>query len=121
MHALTPRAIRCEMGISERVAARRAHVSRDTVEKYESGEFIPTRSKRRRLDELYGMWRAELAWSAHIGKSAAEDDEISPRDSGDADVYSDDSEHPTSRPANSGITLLETIPAPPGIPAEFAA
>jgi predicted transcriptional regulator len=80
VHALTPRAIRCEMGIPEERACRRAHVSRETLRKYERGEFIPTRTKRQRLDAMYGGWRAELAWSVEVGHTAAEDDEMSPRD-----------------------------------------
>lgn len=80
MHALSPRALRCLIGASVQTASTRAHVSTDTVKKYERGEFVATRTKRKRLDELYGMWRAELAWSSEIGRTAAEDDEFSPRD-----------------------------------------
>ena len=68
------------MGIPEERACRRAHVSRETLRKYERGDFIPTRTKRQRLDALYGGWRAELAWSVEVGHTVEEDDEMSPRD-----------------------------------------
>lgn len=68
------------MGIPEERACRRAHVSRETLRKYERGDFIPTRTKRQRLDALYAGWRAELAWSVDVGRTVEEDDEMSPRD-----------------------------------------
>lgn len=80
MHALTLRAIRCEMGISEERASRRAAVDRKTLRRYEDGGWIATRTKRQRLDVMYGGWRAELAWEVEVARTASDDDELSPRD-----------------------------------------
>lgn len=47
VHALTPRALRDLLGIGERRAAKLAHVSRDTLRRYEiHPDLVKTRAKR---------------------------------------------------------------------------
>lgn len=90
------------MKVPEERACELAHVSRDTLRRYERGDWIATRSKRERLTTLYGMWRSQLLWSVDAGHHAGTADESSPRDADGEpeDVYSD-------------TTCAQTLPPPP--------
>jgi transcriptional regulator with XRE-family HTH domain len=107
VHALTDRAVRIRAGISERKAAALAHVSRVTLSRHERGEEIRDEELSARLSTFYAWLRLGLSWSESV-------------ESGDP--YADDEgEAPTVRPADSGVHLIETMPAPPRVPREFQA
>lgn len=88
-----------------------AHVCRDTLTRFERGETITNEAKASRLAVLYAWLRLGLGWSA----DALKDDDAK-------DVYAEDEDAVTTRPpAESGVHLIETLPAPPRLPREFAA
>lgn len=98
VHALTDRAVRVLVGISERRASVMAHVSRDTLTRHERGEEIRCEALASRLAVFYAWLRIGLSWSA----TATKDD----------DVYSDEREARTipPPPMSSGEELIEAEP-----------
>ena len=108
MQPFDARELRKLAGQSVRAVADMTLVCEDTVKRYERGVQIQSDAIRERLDAHYAWLRLGALQRAQWLRQSR-------------DAYDDPTDPPTMRPADSGVHLIETIPAPPGVPSEFRA